>query len=184
VLAAYGRVWVTAWGSGKVAAVDPRTLKVVRRIDVGPKPIGLAARNGSVWVGFGGDATAIARVDPRTYRITRAEIGVKEPRMFVAGQKDLWIQANTGDLVHFDPSSSRVLARLHVGDTLARGATAPDGTIWIPDKEQNLVYRIDPQRERVIDSFPAGPGAFATLRAFRSMWVTSYAGSDVRRFRP
>ena len=77
-----------------------------------------------------------------------------------------------------------MLAKLEVGRTLAQGATAADGTIWMPDKEQSLVYRIDPKRERVLDSFPAGPGAYIALRAFGSMWVTSYAGTDVRRFSP
>jgi len=102
----------------------------------------------------------------------------------VAGAKDLWIQANTGDLVHFDPVARRVLAHLEVGRTLATGAVAPGGTIWVPDKEQNIVYRIDPARQRVLDSFPAGPGAYVALPAYGSMWVTSYAGRDVRRFRP
>jgi hypothetical protein len=46
------------------------------------------------------------------------------------------------------------------------------------------VFRVDPDKQRVIDSFRAGPGAYVTLRAYRSMWVTSYAGNDVRRFRP
>lgn len=184
VLVAHRRVWVTAWDAGKLTVVDPRKLKVVRRIDVGARPNGLAARNGAVWVGFGRDATAIARVDPRTFRIERIDVGVREPRGFVAGTKDLWIQANTGDLLHFDPVARRVLAHLEVGRTLAQGAVAPDGTIWIPDKEQNIVYRIDPAKQRVLDSFPAGPGAYVTLRAYGSMWVTSYAGNDVRRFRP
>ena len=184
VLIAYGRVWVTAWGAGKLAVVDPRTLKVVRRLDIGARPAGLAARNGAVWVGFGRDATAIARVNPRTFRVERIDVGVREPRGFVAGTKDLWIQANTGDLLQFDPVTRRVRAHLEVGRTLATGAVAQDGTIWIPDKEQNLVYRVDRARQRVIDSFPAGPGAFVTLRAYGSMWVTSFAGSDVRRFRP
>jgi streptogramin lyase len=184
VLVAYGRVWVTAWSAGKLAVVDPRRLKVVRRLNVGARPAGLAARNGAVWVGFGRDATAIARVNPRTFEIDRIDVGVREPRGFVAGTKDLWIQANTGDLLHFDLVTRRVRAHLEVGRTLATGAAAPGGTIWIPDKEQNLVYRVDPERQRVIDSFPAGPGAFVTLRAYGSMWVTSFAGSDVRRFRP
>jgi YVTN family beta-propeller protein len=184
VLVAFGRVWVTTWGAGKLAVVDPRTLKVVHRINVGSKPAGLAARNGAVWVGFSRDATAIARVSPGDYRVDRIDIGVREPRGFVAGTKDLWIQANTGDLVQFDPVARRVLAHLEVGRTLAQGAVAPDGTIWVPDKEQNLVYRVDPGRRRVVDSFPAGPGAYVTLRAYGSMWVTSYAGRDVRRFRP
>ena len=56
------------------------------------------------------------------------------------------------------------------------------GTIWIPDKEQSLVYRVDAAAAKVVDSFAAGPGAFLTLSAFRSMWVTSYAGDDVWRF--
>lgn len=185
VLVAFGRVWVTTWGDGKLAVVDPRTLRVVRRIGVGPKPAGLAARNGAVWVGFTPDATtSIARVSPRTFRVSRVDVGVPAPRGFVAGTRDLWIQANTGDLVRFDPVARRALAHLDVGRTLATGALAADGTIWIPDKEQNLVYRVDPARERVLDSFPAGPGAFVTLRAYGSMWVTSYAGTDVRRFRP
>jgi streptogramin lyase len=184
VLVAYGRVWVTTWGAGKLAVVDPGRLKVVRRLDIGARPAGLAARNSAVWVGFGRDATAIARVSPRTFRIDRIDVGVREPRGFVAGTKDLWIQANTGDLLHFDPVTRRVLAHLEVGRTLAQGAVAPDGTIWIPDKEQNLVYRVDQARQRVVDSFPAGRGAYVTLRAYGSMWVTSYAGRDVRRFRP
>lgn len=185
VLVAFGRVWVTTWGDGRLAVVDPRTLRVVRRIAVGPKPAGLAVRNGAVWVGFTPDSTtSIARVSPSTYRVDRVDVGVPAPRGFVAGAKDLWIQANTGDLVRFDPGTRRVLAHLEVGRTLATGAVAPDGTIWVPDKEQNIVYRIDPGRQRVLDSFPAGPGAFVTLRAYASMWVTSYAGRDVRRFRP
>jgi YVTN family beta-propeller protein len=184
VLVAYGRVWVTTWGAGKLVVIDPRTLKVVRRINIGARPAGLTARNGAVWVGFSRDATAIARVSPRTFRVELIDVGVREPRGFVAGTKDLWIQANTGDLVQFDPVARRVLAHLEVGRTLAQGAVAPDGTIWVPDKEQNLVYRVDPSRRRVVDSFPAGPGAYVTLRAYGSMWVTSYAGSDVRRFKP
>jgi len=185
VLVAFGRIWVTTWGAGKVAVVDPRRVKVVRRIDVGQKPAGLAVRDGAVWVGFTPVATtSIARVRPRTLEVDRVDVGVPAPRGFVAGTRDLWIQANTGDLVHVDAKTRRVLAHLEVGRTLAQGAAAPDGTIWIPDKEQNLVFRVDPAKEQVIDSFPGGPGAYATLRAFGSMWVTSYAGSDVRRFRP
>jgi YVTN family beta-propeller protein len=184
VLVAFGRVWVTTWGAGKVAVVDPQTLRVVRRIDVGSKPAGLAARDGAVWVGFTRDVTSIARVSPGTYRVDQIDVGVPEPRGFVAGTKDLWIQANTGDLVHFDPVTRRVLAHLEVGRTLAQGAVAHDGRIWIPDKEQNLIFRVDPVKQRVIDSFASGPGAYTTLRAYGSMWVTSYAGRDVRRYRP
>jgi streptogramin lyase len=184
VLVAYGRIWVTAWGAGKLTAVDPESLEVVRRADVGPRPMGLLALKGAVWVGFGRDATAMARVNPLTIRVERIDLAVQAPGWFVAGTKDLWIQANEGDLLHVDPIGRRVLAHLQVGRTLAQGAAAPGGTIWIPDKEQGIVYRVDPERERVLGSVPAGPGAYVALRAYGSMWVTSYAGRDVRRFRP
>jgi len=35
-----------------------------------------------------------------------------------------------------------------------------------------------------LDSFSAGPGAYALARAGDAMWVTSFAGADVRKFVP
>lgn len=184
VIVAYKRVWVTAWEANRLAVVEPQTLEVVRRIEIGSRPVGLRALNGAVWVGFGREATAIARVNPLTFRVEQIDLGVRAPGWFVAGTRDLWIQANEGDLLHVDAVGLRVLAHLQVGRTLAQGAAAPGGTIWMPDKEQGIVYRVDPERQRVLGSFPAGPGAYVALRAHDSMWVTSYAGRDVRRFRP
>ena len=46
------------------------------------------------------------------------------------------------------------------------------------------MYRIDTGTGHVIDSIPAGPGAFALAALGGSMWITSFAGSDVRRFDP
>jgi streptogramin lyase len=183
VLVAFGRVWVTAWDDGILDEVDPVSLNVVRRIDVGSRPTGLAARHGAIWVGFGRNAMAIARVDAETGAVARLPLGVARPAWFVTGTADFWIQAADSDVLHVDPASGKVLARLHVGRTLAQGTVAYDGTIWMPDKELGVVHRIDPRREQIVDSFPAGPGAYLALRAFGSMWVLSYAGSDVRRFR-
>jgi streptogramin lyase len=184
VLAAFGRVWVTAWDSGKLVEVEPRSLRVVRRIRVGPKPSGLRAAAGGVWVGFGGSATAIARVVPRTGAIERVPVGAQTPALFVAGTRDLWIKVGDHELVRVDPATRRVLARLSFGRTLAVGALAQDGPLWVPDKEQDLVYRVDPSTARVEDSLSAGRGAFVALRANGSMWVTSYAGEGVWRFAP
>lgn len=114
--------------------------------------------------------------------MARVPIGAARPGWFARGAPDLWISAADSDLLHVDPGTGAVLAHLHVGRTLGQGAETPDGTIWFPDKEQSLVYRIDPVRQRVVDSFPAGPGAYLALRAFGSMWALSYAGADVRRF--
>ena len=182
VAAAFGRVWVTAWEAGKLVEVDPRSLRVVRRIAIGARPTGLHVADGVLWVGFGRSATAIARLDPKSLKVERVPVGVRAPSWFVAGAAGLWIQAADNVLVHVE--RGRVVDRLTFGRTLAQGALGPDGTLWIPDKEQSLVYRVDPRTARMLDSFTAGPGAFLALRAYGSMWVTSYAGEDVWRFRP
>jgi streptogramin lyase len=186
VLVAFGRIWVTGWEDGVVDEIDPATLRIVRRIDVGPRPNGLAARRGFLWVGLGREETSITRIDPATGVVTSVRLGVARPSWFAAGAPDLWITANDSDLLHVDPVTGMLLARLHVGATLAQAAVAPDGTLWVPDKERSVVFRIDRARERVIDSFPAGPGAYLALNAFGSMWVQvlSYAGADVRRIAP
>ena len=182
VVAAFGRVWVTAWEAGRLVEVDPSTLRVVRRTAIGPRPTGLQVAGGGLWVGFGRSATAIARFEPKSRKVERVPVGVRAPSWFVAGASGLWIQAADNVLVHIE--GGHVVDRLTFGRTLAQGALAADGTLWIPDKEQNVVYRVDPRTARVLGSFAAGPGAFLALRAYGSMWVTSYAGADVWRFKP
>jgi streptogramin lyase len=182
VLPAFGRVWVTAWEAGRLLEIDPRSLRIVRRMRIGPRPTGLRAAGGALWVGFGRSATAVARVGPRTRRIERVPVGTRAPSWFAAGTRDLWIQAADHVIVRLDPATRKVRARLSFGGTLAHGALAADGTIWLPDKELNVVHRVDPKTSTVIDSFPAGKGSFFALRALGSMWVTSYAGDDVWRY--
>ncbi len=68
VVAAFGRVWVTAWASGRLVVVDPRSMRVLKRIRIGPTPASLRVANGAIWVGFGRSATSVARVDPEDGR--------------------------------------------------------------------------------------------------------------------
>ena len=91
------------------------------------------------------------------------------------------MQADGRHLVRVDPVTGASRAHAFRKDTPA--ARGSDGSIWMPDKEQNIVYRIDPRRAAVIDSFGGGPGAFVAIKAYGSMWVTSYAGS-ISPFRP
>jgi len=44
------------------------------------------------------------------------------------------------------------------------------------------VHRVYAGDATVTDSFPAGPGAYGLARVGTSVWVTSFAGADVRRF--
>jgi DNA-binding beta-propeller fold protein YncE len=184
VLVGAGHVWATSWGDGTLVELDPRSLRVLRRLDVGPYPAGLASRRGSIWVGFGRSATSVVRVHPSSGRVTRVAVGVQTPAWFSAGTRDLWISADDNALVHIDPRTEQVLGTARFGRTLCHPAAAADGTIWVPDKEIDRVFRVDPATGRPLASFAGGDGAFEALRAFRSVWITSYAGADVWRYRP
>src|SRR6185295_14994303 len=123
-----------------------------------------------------------ARVDPASGQVSRVAVGVKAPSHFLAAANAIWV-VNDGDaIVRLTPATGDVLGTTHAGRTLVQPASAPDGTIWLPDKETDTIFRIDPATGRVIDSFAGGDGAYNALRAFGSMLVTSYAGSDVWRF--
>jgi streptogramin lyase len=182
VVVAYGSVWVTGFDNGRLVEVDARTARVTRRIKIGGAPTGLLNAAGAIWVGLGRAATQVLRVDPGSGRARRIDVGLTAPTHFVAARGAIWV-VNDGDaLARLDPGDGHVLKVTHVGRTLVQPALAPDGTLWVPDKETDAVFRLDPATGRVVDSFPSGNGAFQALRAFGSMWVTSYAGTSVWRF--
>jgi hypothetical protein len=52
----------------------------------------------------------------------------------------------------------------------------------VTDKERSLVYRVWGGQPSLTDTFDAGPGAYSLARVGDAMWITSFAGSDVRRF--
>jgi streptogramin lyase len=183
VIVGGGRVWTSVWGDGTLVEIDPARSRVARTIAVGAYPTGLLMRGDSLWVGFGREATDVARVDPASGRVSRVAVGVKAPSHFLSTPNGIWV-VNDGDaLVHLDPSTGAVLGTTHFGRTLVQPASARDGTIWVPDKEVDTIFRVDPATGRTVDSFAGGDGAYTAIRAFGSMWVTNYAGTGVWRFR-
>ena len=183
VLVAGGRVWTTGFENGTLVEVDARTGRIVRRIKVGGAPNGLLRAAGSIWVGLGRGATVVLRVDPVSGTAQRVEVGLPAPTHFVATASGIWVADDGDGLALLDPQDGHVLKVTHVGATIAQPALSADGTIWAPDKQTDTVFRLDPATGKLIDSFPAGNGAFHVLRAFGSIWVTSYAGRTVWRFR-
>ena len=155
--------------------IDPTSFRVVRRIAVGAFPTALLFQGGALWVGFGRDATDVARVDPASGRIERIAVGVKAPSHFLATSNGIWL-TNDGDaLVHLDPATRTVLGTTHFGRTLVQPAVARDGTLWVPDKEVDTIFRVNPATGRVLDSFAGGNGAYNALRA---LWLD--VGDELR----
>jgi streptogramin lyase len=184
---AAGSIWVTSFEPGTVTRVDPRTLRPLRVIDVGGNPTGITSCGGYVWIGHGRDATWLTAIDPRTGQARRVDVVVASPRWPRCLKGELWV-TTVDAVLRLAPRSGELLGHLPLGGTLAEaglaaGATSGRPTVWVTDKERSLVHRIDPEIG-VLDSFPAGPGALSLARFAGSTWITSFAGSDVRRFDP
>ena len=97
----------------------------------------------------------------------------------------VWV-ANTpsGTASRIDPDTNAVLATVKVGATPSDGAIAADGTVWIPNLGAGTVTLVDGSTNRVRGRVRTGRGPFVISEAFGSMWVPSFNGADVRRFRP
>jgi streptogramin lyase len=181
VILAAGSLWVTSFDEGTVAQIDPSTSRTMRTYDVGPTPTGLARCGGRVWVGHAREVTWLNAIDPATRRVDRVDVGTASPREPECVRGELWV-ATPDTVLRLDARSGGVLGRLQLGETLATVAAGPDGLVWVTEKEHSRVYRLTADGGSIVDSFPAGPGAFALARTGSRMWVTSYAGSDVRAY--
>ena len=183
VLLAAGSVWVSRYDAGRVDRLEPIRGRRSASVEVGSNPAGLAWCAGRIWVGHGRQATSLTALDPRTLRTTRVEVGAVTPGTPRCVFGEVWV-TTADSLVRLDPHSGKVLARLRLGGTPADIVAAPDGLVWVSDKERSLVDRVDPSAAAIVDTFPAGAGAFSPGRLAGSVWVTRFAGADVRRFDP
>jgi streptogramin lyase len=188
VILAAGSVWVTSFDIGTIVRMDASTGGQQRLFRAGPNPAGLAFCGGRLWVGHGRDATWLTAIDPQTARMRRVDVGVRAPGWPRCALGELWV-TTPDSVLRVAPRTGAVRARIRIGGTPAETAAAQSAIegfwmIWVTDKERSLVHRVDLRTNRVVDSFPAGPGAYALAAFGGSMWITSFAGDDVRRLDP
>jgi virginiamycin B lyase len=183
VTAAFGSVWVSAYERGTVARIDPRTNRVARVYDLGGNPSGLARADGLLWIAFGRSGTSLGRLDTATGAVTWVSLRHTGPGFLSSVGGSLWTTTADGFAVRVDPGSATVAASVPIPGTPAEIARARDGTIWVAEKQHNTLTRIDPKTNRILDVTGAGRGVFSIAVAAGDMWVTSFAGDDVWRFR-
>jgi streptogramin lyase len=174
-------VWVSGYEVGTILRVDARSGRVSRRYKTGGNPSGMAFVDGRLWFTFG-RGTAIGQLDLATGDVSQFPLGHRAPGFLENIGGDLWTTTGDGQALRIDPRTGGLIASIPIPGTTAQPAAAPDGTIWIAEKERNTVTRIDPVTNTILNVSGAGRGALAIAVASGDMWVTSYAGSDVWRF--
>jgi len=84
-----GAVWAIDANGRSVWAVDPRTDHVLRSIDVGTNPQGVAVGGGSVWVATA--AGTVAEIDPRGLNVVRTTHVGGTPAGIAVGAGQVWV---------------------------------------------------------------------------------------------
>jgi streptogramin lyase len=134
-----GAIWETFSG-GILLRIDPRTLEIVRRFDLGGNVDALAVDDESVWVGDTLGST-VRFVDPKTGQASEPfdVSGVDE---LAAEGGSAWVlDRASGTVTQVDPSSG-VGQTVRVGDA-PTNMVAGLGAVWISD-EGGALWRVDP----------------------------------------
>jgi YVTN family beta-propeller protein len=164
---------VTLTGNS-VAVIDPMTNTIVAEIPIGARPSGIAAGDGSIWVGNRDDNTLL-RIDPRSRKVIRT-IGLSvEPRQIAIAAQSVWVASSAGEAVlRVDPDINEVVGRIPLrrgSDTCCELDLATGrGALWVShfgrlSRIDSATHTVETRRDGGIRSIAFGDGALWVMTA-------------------
>ena len=120
-------VWVSDQLDNRVVEIDPRTMRIERRVSIGG-PTGIAAGGGSLWV-CGADDNGVWRLKAKSRYRARTLIPTgADPVAVAVGQGMVWAAVADGRLARIDPATNAVSSN-KIGPRLNSVAVG-NGTVW------------------------------------------------------
>jgi branched-chain amino acid transport system substrate-binding protein len=177
---------VTAAGNS-LAAIDPKTGRIVADFSVGRSPTAVSVGQGAAWV-LNADDQTISRIAPSTSNVTTFATGAT-PIDLAAGRAGVWV----GNGVRRPDSVVPVLTSVssldptHPGSILRRvplplsnpylpSIVVADRAVWAISQD-NDVFRIDPRDGKTVARVsPPGLPIGLALGPDRSVWVVTLDG--------
>ena len=132
-----------------VSRIDPRTNRLVARID-GVSAESVAAGAEGVWVvDASADPPGVARIDPRTNRVARrVDIRAESLTAVAVGAGSVWVADPLGGSVwRVNPVPEPVLRQIPL-ELGVRGVAFGAGRVWVTNDVDGTVHAIDPQTNR------------------------------------
>jgi streptogramin lyase len=173
-------IWVTDHDAGAVLRVDPKSGKVVARIEIGGRAVSLVETEEGVWAGSGHIYPAsVALIDPATDRVTRRlDLGAFP----VYGDGTLWFGRDafeaTNKVRRIDPGTGDERAVIKVAD--------PDHGCYVGGSLEEAVWswclkewidteaaRLDPDANTVLATVELGSGGglFGVTDGYSWFWA-------------
>jgi streptogramin lyase len=152
IVSSGGSIWTNVNGSANVVVrIDPRTDRILASIPAPSACAQLAADDTAVW-GAGGDdescTPGVSRIDPLANKViaTIDEGGAADAVAFSDGS--LWYGTTaTHQLVRVDTRTNKVVSQLDLPGP-AFGVTVGAGAIWVTDRDDGILFKIDPGPHR------------------------------------
>jgi hypothetical protein len=184
IVAAFGSMWVSAWGAGPgsdILRIDPETNDVIASIRV-PADLGtLVEASGSLWA-----LAKVTRGSPRGWALVRIDPGrdevaqiielpkLKRPMSLAVGRGGLWIGGWSGRVVRLDPQTGQITLTVDTGVPVMDISVGSLGAWVIGQRE---IAEIDVRTGRVEATYRIGgaPMWFARQAEGR-MWVMTNQG--------
>jgi YVTN family beta-propeller protein len=162
------RVWV-APSFGLLSRLDPRTARVVQRIDPNAGVTDLAIGSDAVWV-TDSEAGTVTRIDGRG-RLTAIPVG-PGPAGIAIGADGIWVADSLADEVtRIDPRTRRVVTTIPVGHA-PTGVAVGTGSVWVANSQDGTVSRINPASNTVAKTIDVGGSPQQIVIADGRAWVT------------
>jgi YVTN family beta-propeller protein len=172
-----GSIWTVGPRFGTVLRIDPRTMRVVSRIDVGIEPATLSVGEGAVWAG--GSRNVVKRINPRTNKVDREWEVQQGPLAIATSAGAVWVTAAGEDVVARIDTVTETMRTVQVGD-FPTAVAAGQGSVWVANAGDGTVYRIDPETREVVATIQLGASPEAIAVANRVVLVATSAGLETQ----
>jgi virginiamycin B lyase len=177
-------VWVTNDQLKAVQRIDPRTNKLVAKIEFPDEPCsGLTFAFGCLWVPVCGKPATLARVDPATNKIIATlPVGPADSEGGLTASDDsLWIVSDeNGTLLRIDPATNTVRAKIQIPP----GSFNPlyrEGTVWITGNKTSVLTPVNAKTNEVGPSISVGPNPRFLTSGANSIWTLNQGDGTVTR---
>jgi YVTN family beta-propeller protein len=178
---------VAARPPGSVLQINPATGQLTARtVSMTSRASDLAVGEGALWtISYG--AKILTRVNPQTMTIVGSYGFGAPPVGIAAGGGLVWVATAFGDksVESFDPHTNHHGQPVSLpAEVSLQGIAYGADAVWIADKNNDRVYRIDPTANVVSAVIGVGKGPEAIAADSGSVWVANAIDSSVSRIDP
>lgn len=190
IAAGAGSIWLLTHESGVLSRIDPRSDKVIRKIDVKPDSYAATFGFGRVWITNtgpedGSEPGTVQCIDPLENRAIATIKAGPKPRFLAAGAGAVWV-LNQGDgtVTRIDPQSLKVVATVPT-DIIGPGGDIDAGLdrVWVRGTKI-LLEVIDSRSNQLTSRFDPPAGSGAVRVAGDLLWVSAHDVNTVWVLRP